>query len=93
MKQERKFFVFGDGKITYFKELEKKGEIQLTKNSTVRKINRYEVELTTPETQRVYTLLQCDLTKVPQKKEGFSCMLDDWVEAINQVVEYIKANK
>ena len=22
MKQERKFFVFGDGKITYFKELE-----------------------------------------------------------------------
>lgn len=92
MKQERRFKLYADGRITYFKETEKKGEIQLSKQCRARKVSRYEVELSTPNTKRTYILMQADLTTQPAKSEGFSCNLDDWVNAINDVVEFIPSN-
>ena len=57
MKQERRFKLYADGRITYFKETEKKGEINLTKDSRARKVSRYEVELSIPSAKRIYILM------------------------------------
>jgi hypothetical protein len=65
----------------------------LTPKSKARKISRYEVELTLPDSNRVVVLLQVDLTKAPIKRETFSCVLDDWVESINSVVEFLQRTK
>ena len=86
MKQERRFFLYADGRVTYFKDLEQKGTMNLTKDSKARKVNRYELEVTLPALKRTYILLQGDLNKMPQSKEGFSCRLDDWVDSINNVI-------
>lgn len=34
-------------------------------------------------------LSQVNLATAPQKIEFYSCVLDDWVEALNSVVEFI----
>ena len=57
MKQERRFFMYADGRISYFKDLELKGTMNLTKDSTARKVNRYELEVTLPAKKRTYILL------------------------------------
>ena len=88
MKQEREFRLYADGRLEYYKETEKKGSMELTRDSKARKVSRYEVEVTLPARKKTYILMQADLTKVPQKKLGFSCLLDDWVDAINNVISF-----
>jgi len=66
----------------------------LCRDSKARKISRYEVELTLNQDHRkTYILMQVDLAEAPAKQGNFSCILDDWIEAINQVVEYLKLVK
>lgn len=48
--------------------------------------------LSLPESDREVTFLQMDLSKAPAKKTGMSWVLDDWVESINQVIEYLQKN-
>jgi len=62
----------------------------LTKESSARKISRTEVEVTLNAAHKTYILIQVNLANAPQKDDHFSCFLDDWVEAINSVVEYLK---
>ena len=57
--------------------------MKLQKSSTARKISRYEVEITLHAGHKSYILLQVDLATAPPKQHGFSCVLDDWVDAIN----------
>lgn len=83
MKQERRFKLFANGDIKYYKGQEEKGIMKLQKSSTARKISRYEVEITLHAGHKSYILLQVDLATAPPKQHGFSCVLDDWVEAIN----------
>jgi len=55
--------------------------MELTKDSSCKKISRYEIEITLPERgNKKYVLLQNDLTKCPVKSDKFSCLLDDWVD-------------
>jgi hypothetical protein len=89
MKQERRFKLYANGQIKYFKDAEMKGCMELTKDARARKLNKYEVEVTLPKKDKTYTLMQHDLTKVPMKTEKFSCLLDDWVDAINSVCTFL----
>lgn len=81
MKQERRFKLYANGQLKYFKDSEQKGTMELTKDSSCKKISRYEIEITLPERgNKKYVLLQNDLTKCPVKSDKFSCLLDDWVD-------------
>lgn len=51
------------------------------------------MELTLPDSNRVVVLLQVVLDKAAIKRETFSCVLDDWVESINSVVEFLQRTK
>ena len=94
MKQERRFKLYATGHLKYFSGQEEKGCLQLDETSVARKISKYEVELTLNKKHRkTYIFLQVELQKAPPKEANFSCHLDDWVEAINQVVEYINMRK
>ena len=66
------------------------GTFKLTQKSKARKISRYEIELYLHEINRTVILLQIDLSKAPLKTDHFSCLLDDWVESINSVIEYLQ---
>ncbi len=83
MKQERLFKLFTTGQIKYYKGTEEKGTMILGKDSKARKISKYEVEISLNKTHKSYILLQVELATAPMKKDNFSCLLDDWVEAIN----------
>lgn len=67
--------------------------MELHVTSKARKISRTEVELTLREGHKSYILMQVELSSAPRKEANFSCMLDDWVEAINQVVGYLQKSK
>lgn len=64
----------------------------LSKESKARKISKYEVEISLNKGQKSYILLQIELASAPMKKDNYSCLLDDWVEAINTVVAFIQKN-
>jgi len=61
--------------------------LQLSKGSKARKISRTEVKIQIPELEKDYLLLGKDPSKCPAKSEFFSCLLDDWVEAINYICQ------
>jgi len=67
--------------------------MELHSTSKARKISRTEVELTLKDDHKTYVLMQVDLASAPRKEANFSCLLDDWVEAINQVVGYLQRIK
>lgn len=90
MKQERRFKLYANGQIKYFKDAELKGTMELTRDARCRKLNKYEIEITLPKRDKNYTLVQHDLTKCPQKSDKFSCLLDDWVDCINSVCTFLK---
>ncbi len=90
MKQERLFKLFTTGHLKYFKGSDEKGTMILTKESKARKISKYEVEIFLSKGHKSYVLLQVELASAPLKKDNYSCLLDDWVEAINQVVSYLQ---
>ena len=86
MKQERTFHLYPSGEIKYFKDKEQKGTIKLTKGSKVFKISRSEIEVVLPQNNKNYVLIQYDVKKCPPVSDRYSCVLDDWVEAIKQVI-------
>ena len=51
------------------------------------------MKLDVPGIDKSYWLLQNDLLKCPQKTERTSCLLDDWAEAINEVVRDLEAKE
>ena len=57
MKQERRFKLYATGEIKYFKELEQKGCMQLTKDSSARKISRTEIEVKLNAVHKTYVLI------------------------------------
>jgi len=66
MKQERRFKLYANGHLKYFKDAEQKGVMELSKDSSCKKISRYEIEITLPNrNNKKYILLQTDLTKCP----------------------------
>jgi hypothetical protein len=89
MKQERRFKLYPTGEIKYFKGQEEKGCLKLEPRSKARKISRTEVELFINKDTKVYVFLQIDVDKMPKRTEGFSCILDDWVEHINRLVQML----
>jgi len=64
--------------------------MELSVQSKAKKISRTEVELSLREGHKSYILMQVELSSAPRKDTNFSCMLDDWVEAINQVVGHLQ---
>lgn len=74
-----------EGEIRYFHNTEQKGTMKLTKNARARALNRTEVEIVLPENNKNYMLVAQDVSKCPPKTQTFSCVLNDWVEAINYV--------
>ena len=58
----------------------------LTKKSKVRKTGKIDFEIVLPDVGKTYKLIQLDLKKCPPKGEGYSCIIDDWVDAINFVI-------
>lgn len=89
VKQERRFELFADGKIKYYKSSEWAGSFELTKQSVARKISGFELEVEFVPGKKKLNLSQVNLATAPQKIEFYSCVLDDWVEALNSVVEFI----
>ena len=90
MKQGRMFHLYPNGKIEYFKGKELANTMQLTPESRARKISRTEMEIQVTAKGRKYVLLQEDLKKMPPRKERESCLLDDWIEYINEVSKNLK---
>ena len=87
MKQERRFELFMEGEIRYYHNTELKGTMTLTGDARARALNRTEVEIVLPAHNKNYLLVAQDPSKVPPKSREFSCILNDWVEAINYVCE------
>ena len=85
MKQERRFELFMNGEIKYYKNKDHKGTLILIKGSKARKVGRSEATLRIPGTKKDYVFLSKDPTKCPPTTMFFSCVLDDWVDAINSV--------
>ena len=90
MKQERRFELYMEGMIKYYQNTDQKGEMKLTKGARARALNRTEVEIVLPQNNKNYLLLAQDPSKCPPKSQYFSCMLTDWVEAINYVCETLE---
>jgi hypothetical protein len=57
MKQERRFKLYANGKIIYFKGQEEKGIMELSRVSKARKVSRSEVELTLKDDHKIYILM------------------------------------
>lgn len=57
MKQERRFKLYATGEIKYFKDQELKGSMQLSKDSSARKISRNEVEVKLNAVHKTYILI------------------------------------
>jgi len=57
MKQERRFKLYANGQIKYFKDAELKGTMELTRDARCRKLNKYEIEITLPKRDKNYTLV------------------------------------
>uniref|UniRef100_A0A7S3HVN4 Uncharacterized protein n=1 Tax=Favella ehrenbergii TaxID=182087 RepID=A0A7S3HVN4_9SPIT len=89
IKQERRFELYMEGFIRYFENTKVKGEMKLTPGAKAVHLSRTEVEITLPENKKNYLLVQQDLSKCPAKSQYFSCGLNDWVDAINYVLETI----
>lgn len=64
--------------------------MELSVLSQARKISKTELEISLPENKKNYYLLQLELGKCAPPSTNFSCKLDDWVEAINYVIETLK---
>lgn len=58
----------------------------LTKKSRARKVSKNSFEIVLPDAGKTYVLISLEPKKCPPKAEGFSCDVDDWVDAINFVV-------
>jgi hypothetical protein len=43
-------------------------------------------EIVLPDVGKTYQLIQMDLKKCPPKSDNYSCIIDDWVDAINFVI-------
>lgn len=67
--------------------------MQLSKESSARKISRTELEIKLNAAHKTYVLIQVNLANAPQKDDLFSCFLDDWVESINLVILTIQQKK
>ena len=91
MKQERRFELFLEGQIKYFHNTSQKGTMELTPEARARQLNRTEVEIVLPANNKNYLLVAQDPSKCPPKSPNFSCLLNDWVEAINFVCETLAA--
>jgi len=65
--------------------------MELTKDALARSLSRTEVEIVLPANGKNYTLVAQDPSKCPPKSPHFSCILNDWVEAINYVCETLAA--
>ena len=86
MQQERKFELYPNGDLKYFNGIQQKGMMQLTKKSKVRKTGKIDFEIVLPEVGKTYKMIQLDAKKMPPKGEAYSCLIDDWVDAINFVI-------
>lgn len=91
MKQERRFELYMDGTIKYFQNTSMKGTMDLTADAKARALSRTEVEIVLPANDKNYVLVAQDPSKCPPKSPHFSCILNDWVEAINYVCETMAA--
>ncbi len=89
MKQERRFELYMEGEIRYFHNTDLKGTMKLTGDARARALSRTEVEIVLPLHNKNYLLVAQDPSKVPPKSREFSCILNDWVEAINYVCEML----
>ena len=87
MKQERRFELYMEGKIVYYQNTEQKGTMDLTADARAKALSRTEVEIVLPANNKNYILVGMDPSKCPPKSPNFSCLLNDWVEAINYVCE------
>lgn len=87
MKQERRFELYMEGEIRYFHNTQQKGTMELTADAKAKIISRTEVEIILPSNNKNYQLVAQDPSKCPPKSPTFSCILNDWVEAINYVCE------
>ena len=63
--------------------------MQLTKESSAKKVSRTEVEIKLDSAHKTYILIQVKLSSAPPRDDNFSCFLDDWVENINAVVWFL----
>lgn len=86
MQQERKFDLYANGDLKYFKGIEQKGIMVLTKLSRARKVSKTQFEVVLPDVEKTYQLIQMDLKRCPPKADRYSCVIDDWVDAINFVI-------
>lgn len=91
MKQERRFELYMDGTIKYFHNTEQKGTMQLSVDAKAKSLSRTEVQINLPQNDKHYVLVAQDPSKCPPKSAHFSCLLNDWVEAINYVCETLAA--
>lgn len=60
----------------------------MTKRSKARKVGKSDFEIVLPDAGKTYKLIQVDQKKCPPKAQGYSCEIDDWVDAINFVIAY-----
>jgi len=65
--------------------------MDLTGDAMARSLSRTEVEIVLPANNKNYVLVAQDPSKCPPKSPHFSCILNDWVEAINYVCETLAA--
>lgn len=85
MKQERDFILYLNGEIKYFKGKDHKGTMQLVKGH--RCIKDGKLKATIDSKAKPFFLLQMpDISKC-EHSDRYSCKIDDWVEAVNLVIE------
>ena len=93
-KQVRFFVLYNNGEIKYYKDMKDyKGSIQLGQGSQVRKTGRTTVNIFCIKKQKEYVLIQPDSNTVnfaKEKEMDRHSNVDDWVKALNQVVERLK---
>jgi len=77
--------LYMEGEIRYYDNTELKGTMVLCPKAKARSLSRTEVEIVLPTNKKNYLLIAQDPTKCPPKSLQFSCILNDWVEAINYV--------
>ena len=100
-EQKRFFELYSYGELKYYEGsivknegYDYKGSITVNKDSSVLKqVVKGPLDIHCQARNKVFNLLQCDSTKINfanEKKMGYTFLINDWVTAINSVIEYLK---
>jgi hypothetical protein len=93
-KQVRYFELYRNGEMKYYKDVKDyKGSITLSHSSKVIKIAKTTIKVQCSKKLKDYILMQPDSSQVnfaEEKKKGYKSFIDDWVNEMNKVIEFLK---